>query len=330
MHLVLNYMMSGQADEARRILDDQDRLPPRHWYQRSGTVLALRAMVDSIHGATADSVSTLHDAVVELRQHDPAQLLPLAEAMLAPHRVALSPSPIEPGPEARAQQPQRGTQGRWLLSLALFSIAEDRTKVMTEDHRPLWRRILEDPRLDGIPVVRREILLALLVLRPPQSEDDGVMARLHAICCGLDGRRSEALARVLDPALDQDPRGLAAVAEQAAATGEILPASIAWSRLILLHHEAGDLRRRGEALRRLKKLQVVSRLRFPPFVTGALALGELTAREQEIVDLAAAGMSNAEVAEKLFVSQRTVEGHLYRVFTKLGITERSELRDLPV
>jgi DNA-binding NarL/FixJ family response regulator len=46
------------------------------------------------------------------------------------------------------------------------------------------------------------------------------------------------------------------------------------------------------------------------------------------VDLAAQGMSNAAVAEKLFVSQRTVEGHLYRVFTKLGITERAELRDL--
>ncbi|MDI3330368.1 MAG: LuxR C-terminal-related transcriptional regulator, partial [Micrococcus sp.] len=132
------------------------------------------------------------------------------------------------------------------------------------------------------------------------------------------------------PALDNDPRGLATVAERTAASGEILPAAIAWSRLVLLHHGTGDLRRRGEALRRLKRLQVTTGLRFPPFVTGALTLGELTAREQEIVDLAAAGMSNAEVAEKLFVSQRTVEGHLYRVFTKLGITERSELRDLPV
>jgi DNA-binding CsgD family transcriptional regulator len=330
VNLVLNLTMAGQSDEARRVLDTQDRLTPRHWHQRSGTVLALRAMVDSVHGGTAESVSTLHDAVVELRQHDPAQLLQWAEAMLTPHRVALSASPIEPAAEVRARQPQQGSRGRWLLSLALFSIAEDRTKAMSEDHRPLWRRILEDPRLDGDPVVRREILFTLLVLRPPQAEDDGVMARLHGICCALDGRRSEALTRVLDPLLDQDPRALATVAEQVAASGEMLPAAIAWSRLVLLHHATGDLRRRGEALRRLKKLQVTTGLRFPPFVTGALALGELTAREQEIVDLAAAGMSNAEVAEKLFVSQRTVEGHLYRVFTKLGITERSELRDLPV
>ncbi len=330
VNLVLSHTMAGEIQEARRVLATQDRLAPRHWHQRSGTVLALRAMVDSVHGGTAESVSVLHDAVVELRQRDPAQLLPLAEAFLAPHRVALSPTPVEPGAEVRARQPQQGPRGRWLLSLALFSIAEDRTKVLADDHRPLWRRILEDPRLDDDPVVRREILFSLLTLRSPQAEEDGVMARLHGLCSGLDGRRSEALTRVLDPALGHDPRGLATVAEQTAASGEILPAAIAWSRLVLLHHGTGDLRRRGEALRRLKGLQVTSGLRFPPFVTGALALGELTAREQEIVDLAAAGMSNAEVAEKLFVSQRTVEGHLYRVFTKLGITERSELRDLPV
>lgn len=330
VNLVLNLTTAGELDEARRVLDTQDRLGPRQWHQRAGTVLALRAMVDLVHGGTAGSVSTLHDAVVDLRHYDPAQLLPWAEATLTPHRVALSPTPVDIGADVRARRPQRGSRGRWLLALALFSIAEDRVKAMTDDHRPLWRQILEDPRLDADPVVRREILFTLLVLRPPQAEDDGVMSRLHGICSGLDGRRSRALTRVLDPALGHDPRGLATVAEHTASSGEILPAAIAWSPLVLLHHGAGDLRRRGEALRRLKRLQVSTGLQFPPFVTGALALGELTAREQEIVDLAAAGMSNAEVAEKLFVSQRTVEGHLYRVFTKLGITERSELRDLPV
>lgn len=330
VNLVLNLAMAGQLDEARRVLDDQDRLEPRRWYKRSGTVLALRAMVDSAHGGTDQARERLQDAVVELRQHDPAQLLQLAEAVLSPHRVSSSPVPVEADAERRARQPQQGSRGRWLLAMALFSVAEDRTKTMADDHQPLWRRILEDPRLDQDPVVRREILYTLLVLRSPQEEEDGAMSRLHRICVNLAGPRSEALARVLDPALDEDPRGLATAAEETAASGEILPAAIAWSRLVLLHHRAGDLRRRGEALRRLKRLQVTSGLSFPPFVAGALALGELTAREQEIVDLAAAGMSNAEVAEKLFVSQRTVEGHLYRVFTKLGITDRSELRDLPV
>ncbi|QCU78625.1 hypothetical protein E7744_11010 [Citricoccus sp. SGAir0253] len=329
VHLVLSHTTAGHLEEARRVLDEQERLAPRHWYQRSGTVLALRALVDSSHGGSTSTVARLRDAVVELRHHDPAQLLLLAEAALAPHRAALSPVPQDLRVEERARRAQQGSRGRWLLALALFSLAQDRTREYADDHQPLWRRILDDPRLEQDPVVRREILYTLLLLRAPQAEDDGVMARLHRTCAGMDGPRSEALVRVLDPALAEDPRGLAAAAEEMAVAGEVLPAAVAWSRLVLLHHAGGDLRRRGEALRHLKRLQVRSGLWFPPYVAGALALGELTAREQEIVDLAAAGLSNAEVAERLFVSQRTVEGHLYRVFTKLGISDRSELRDLP-
>ncbi|WP_229909933.1 LuxR C-terminal-related transcriptional regulator [Streptomyces flavofungini] len=39
-------------------------------------------------------------------------------------------------------------------------------------------------------------------------------------------------------------------------------------------------------------------------------------------------MTNREIGEKLFLSPRTVGSHLYRSFPKLGITARSQLRDL--
>jgi DNA-binding CsgD family transcriptional regulator len=48
-------------------------------------------------------------------------------------------------------------------------------------------------------------------------------------------------------------------------------------------------------------------------------------REREIVMLAAAGLSNRQIAERLSVSVRTVEGHLYRIFAKLGIEHRDQL-----
>jgi DNA-binding CsgD family transcriptional regulator len=51
----------------------------------------------------------------------------------------------------------------------------------------------------------------------------------------------------------------------------------------------------------------------------------LTRREREIARLAARGDSTAAIAEQLFLSTRTVESHLYKVFTKLGVTKRSEL-----
>jgi DNA-binding CsgD family transcriptional regulator len=51
----------------------------------------------------------------------------------------------------------------------------------------------------------------------------------------------------------------------------------------------------------------------------------LSAQELQIAQMAASGLSNREIADRLFLSHRTVGAHLYRVFPKLGIVSRSEL-----
>ncbi|MBS2551905.1 AAA family ATPase [Catenulispora sp. NL8] len=53
----------------------------------------------------------------------------------------------------------------------------------------------------------------------------------------------------------------------------------------------------------------------------------LTPQQREIAALAAAGLTNKQIAEKLFLSPRTVSSHLYQLFPKLGITSRAALRD---
>ena len=53
----------------------------------------------------------------------------------------------------------------------------------------------------------------------------------------------------------------------------------------------------------------------------------LTPQELEIAQLAAEGLTNKEVGERLFLSHRTVGTHLYQLFPKLGITSRAALRD---
>jgi DNA-binding CsgD family transcriptional regulator len=52
---------------------------------------------------------------------------------------------------------------------------------------------------------------------------------------------------------------------------------------------------------------------------------QLTAQELQIAQLAAQGLSNREIGQRLFLSHRTISTHLYRVFPKLGITSRGEL-----
>jgi DNA-binding CsgD family transcriptional regulator len=55
-------------------------------------------------------------------------------------------------------------------------------------------------------------------------------------------------------------------------------------------------------------------------------VNELTAQELQIAGLARGGLSNTEISSQLFISPRTVEWHLGKVFTKLGISSRKELR----
>ena len=58
------------------------------------------------------------------------------------------------------------------------------------------------------------------------------------------------------------------------------------------------------------------------------ALAELTAQQREIIVLASRGLTNSEIDDRLFLSPRTVESHLYRSYPKLGIAGRHQLRDL--
>lgn len=57
------------------------------------------------------------------------------------------------------------------------------------------------------------------------------------------------------------------------------------------------------------------------------AWDSLSPQELQIAELAADGLSNREIGQRLYISHRTVGSHLYRIFPKLGITSRHELRD---
>ena len=101
-------------------------------------------------------------------------------------------------------------------------------------------------------------------------------------------------------------------------------------------------RRRGEArtelrtahrmLERMGMAAFAERARRELWATGETARkrsvadpGKLTAQEHQIAKLAGDGLTNPEIGTRLFISARTVEYHLGKVFTKLGITSRAQL-----
>jgi DNA-binding CsgD family transcriptional regulator len=87
----------------------------------------------------------------------------------------------------------------------------------------------------------------------------------------------------------------------------------------------GAARHRDEAARELRRLgrRVAARQRR----RGGEGLDALSGRELEIAELVAQGRTNREIGAELFLSEKTVEGHLTRVFAKLGVSSRAGLAE---
>ncbi|MFJ9425442.1 LuxR C-terminal-related transcriptional regulator [Streptomyces sp. NPDC101249] len=125
---------------------------------------------------------------------------------------------------------------------------------------------------------------------------------------------ADALVRGDGPALDR-------VAAAFEARGHLLFAAEAHAQAVPAHRDpraARTSRTRAVALaRRCQGART-------PALSG-LVLGELTARQRQIVTLAAAGLSNRQIAEQLTLSIRTVGNHLYSAYARLGAGDRGAL-----
>jgi DNA-binding CsgD family transcriptional regulator len=132
-------------------------------------------------------------------------------------------------------------------------------------------------------------------------------------------------ARHARAAMADDPNGLGDVADAfnelgaaALAADVALEAADAWAR-------AGERRTSVRWVRRAAELSSAVERTSGPGAVGLAGPDPLTRREREIAVLAAAGLSSKDIASRLFVSARTVESHLLRIYTKLGIRTRAEL-----
>jgi DNA-binding CsgD family transcriptional regulator len=122
-----------------------------------------------------------------------------------------------------------------------------------------------------------------------------------------------------------DANGLAAVAD----TFEALGAGLLAAEAVAV--EAAEWRRRREQRRaaaldvRVNELAARCEGAMTPALVRAPTLVPLTDREREIAVLAASGLPSRAIADQLYLSVRTVDNHLARIYDKLGVTSRADL-----
>jgi DNA-binding CsgD family transcriptional regulator len=110
--------------------------------------------------------------------------------------------------------------------------------------------------------------------------------------------------------------------------GALLSAADAAAQAATLFEAAGQRRNYHEAAAAADRLgKVCGGLKTPALSATSQPL-PLSAREREIAQLVARGLSNREIAARLGVSIRTVEGHLYRMYFKLDLTDRDDMGNL--
>lgn len=128
--------------------------------------------------------------------------------------------------------------------------------------------------------------------------------------------------------VEDDGAGLVEVGHRFAALGTHLASAEAFARGAGAHRRAGSPALAAQA-KELSRQQLVL---CPGASTPALHTGDLvvalTGRELDIATRAASGQANLEIAEALGISVRTVETHLQRAFSKLGVKRRTELAPL--
>jgi DNA-binding CsgD family transcriptional regulator len=250
--------------------------------------------------------------------------------------------------EAAAQAEQQGLAAGAHTTVALASVARALAKLGAGEHDEAYaaaRRLFDDGDPAYHPVISSWVIgeLAEAAIHADQIED--ARARLTAV----EAAAGPAPASWIELGLRHARALLAADDEEAARHfAEALSADLdRWpfqrARLLLAY---------GQWLRRQRRIaDSRTPLRTSRDIFDALgcaswsdrtrrelrasgessrrrdteARDDLTAQELQIAQLAAEGLTNREIGQRLYLSHRTIATHLYRVFPKLGITARTEL-----
>jgi DNA-binding NarL/FixJ family response regulator len=158
-------------------------------------------------------------------------------------------------------------------------------------------------------------------------DDRSQAERLTELAKTLNTALAEAVAEHARGLADQDGDVLDAAADRFADMGAMAFAADAAAQAAREHARTRQRGKETKSSTRAHGLARQGRIRTPAVDAAAWPL-PITAREREIANLVVAGLSNRQIADRLVISVRTVEGHVYRIFAKLGIDDRDQLTHL--
>jgi DNA-binding CsgD family transcriptional regulator len=311
----LQLLGSTDADDAVDTVRDDD-LPPDvfRWVEMmAGSVALSRGRVDL-------AVMQLRDA---LSAHNPAFLggwlcryyVDLAIALAVRGEIdaaiqCLSRLDAVRRPETAWLEPMEMLATAWVSASSgavTRAIGEARSAAVTAASR-------------GQPA--REVLCLQTATR---FGDTTTVARLGELVRVVGGTRARVAAHHAAALAASDGDGLMAASAAYEEIGDALAAVDAAAQASVAFRQAN---RRGSALGATNRARELARRCgdvHTPALSDAAAPAVFTGRMREVVMLAGSGLSNREIAERLQLSVRTVEGHLYRAAGRVGARDRNEL-----
>ena len=177
--------------------------------------------------------------------------------------------------------------------------------------------------------VRSELLGGTLADHPSHARFETVCEGFLALAEGDAGRAVTALADAVADAAETVPRWIEGTMR--ATLAQALLAEGSRAEALLQARRAGEVLERWPGWRRDRAEALLARLEG----SSVRAIGTLTARESEVAALIADGLTNGQLAERLFISPKTAAVHVSNILAKLGLSSRTEIaawairRELP-
>ena len=312
--------LAGEFDSAEIRSADIVRISSAGQYLAWGMANVLRGTIELARGSFLDTVPRMEQTVAALTSESAASWSFPARLLLAQSYCALGR--VEPGAKMVAE-----LRTRFGRHVALFGpqlrIAESWLAAAEGNVSGAIVLALDAARLAKESGQRAIEMLALH--DAVRYGDRSSLARLVEVAHATGGRLATALAAHAAAVTDRNPDAIYAAAQQLEQIGALLLAADAAAQAAAAYQAAGDRRHAGEAAGTAHRLAAAcGGLRTPALQLAGSPL-PLTVREREMANLVAAGLSNRDIADRLTVSVRTVEGHLYRACTKCDCTDRDQL-----